>query len=155
MLWKALPNAFGLTSLNLRGNPLGDHGVSVIASCLDKCRALQELNIACSDVRVEGCKALGKALPKNSSLLTLNISGNTIHWEGWAALLTGLRQNGRITSLLFHNTDPTENMRRSINDALVQNRVERTVAMWGYKPRHHEKRGSGWFRDSSGPSSPL
>ena len=72
----------GLTTLNLREEPIAPIAVRLLAALLKNNKKLSELDLTACDVEKEAATALAEALPKNSSLMTLRLGFNVVLDDG-------------------------------------------------------------------------
>ncbi|CAE7347373.1 NLRC3 [Symbiodinium sp. KB8] len=81
-LWEAIAEALRtnstLTSINLRGNNIGDEGAEAIAEALKTNSTLTRIQLAFNSIGSEGGKAICEALKSNSTLTSINLEGNVI-----------------------------------------------------------------------------
>lgn len=89
-----------LTSLDLKGNKVGDPGAEVLAEVLrtrGADSALVTLNLSRAEVGDKGARHLAPMLEQSCSLTTLVMSDNPLQLPGRKALLQALRNNTSLT----------------------------------------------------------
>ena len=98
-LSKALKANFSLTSLNLKGNSVGEDGASSLSKALKANSSLTDLNLSHNRIGDAGASFLSQALKANSSLTDLNLSINSIGDAGASSLSKALKANFSMTDL--------------------------------------------------------
>ena len=95
-----------MTSINLRGNGLGDDGASLLAVAVEMRECpLVDLNLWSNDITDAGAHKLADALAVNTSLTHLDLSGNNIGSDGADALAEACAQNRTLASVDLRNND--------------------------------------------------
>ncbi|KAK3289635.1 hypothetical protein CYMTET_2952 [Cymbomonas tetramitiformis] len=89
--------SIALKRINLRGNKLGDRGVTAIAKALEKNEVLEFLNISRCDWGEQSAVALGRMLEENDDLRHLSCEWNLVSADrGAQAIAHGMRFNHRL-----------------------------------------------------------
>ena len=97
-----------MTTLNLRGNSIGDEGAIAIAEALKVNAVLTNLDLSLNKIG-DDAKAIAEALKVNAVLTTLNLGWNSIGVKGAKAIAKALKvtaelKNLRKASARFHRT---------------------------------------------------
>eukprot|EP00039_Didymoeca_costata_P009749 m.129961 g.129961 ORF g.129961 m.129961 type:complete len:1486 (-) comp14589_c0_seq4:516-4973(-) len=90
-----------LTSLNIKGNKLGDSGCVEFATQLLQGFRLTALNLADNEIGNDGAIQLSEAFSVSNSLLTLDLSNNRIGESGCSSLLKYLHDPNSESSVKF------------------------------------------------------
>lgn len=92
-----------LTSLNLRGNWLGDEGVEAIAVALEGNRTLRRLGLTRNKIGPAGFRSFARALRANRTLTAIDLSENrdTSDDEGAVAVAEAVLAGGNLRELCF------------------------------------------------------
>jgi Ran GTPase-activating protein (RanGAP) involved in mRNA processing and transport len=88
-----------ITSINLRGNQIGDAGAAVLAEELQVNTCLTSIDLRNNEIGDTGAAALATGLMENTSLTTINLRSNQIGDTGAKALAEGLKFNTSLTSI--------------------------------------------------------
>ncbi len=96
-----------LENLVLDFNRIGDSGAIVLAGCLARCSAIQEVSIECNSIGDSGATALADALVHCNSLRKLNLQGNSLGDIG-AVVIAKATENLPSLDLYLHNVNITE-----------------------------------------------
>ncbi|KAF9151409.1 hypothetical protein BGX20_005423, partial [Mortierella sp. AD010] len=88
-----------LTTLNLRGNSVGDEGTLTLSEALKVNATLTTVNLNDNSIGNEGALALSEALKVNATLTTMNLNDNSIGNEGALALSEALKVNATLTTM--------------------------------------------------------
>ena len=102
----ALLDGADISTINLRGNGLGDDGATLMAVALElKESPLRVLSLWSNDISDAGAIKLADALAVNTSLTTLDLAGNSIGEAGADRLTAAVARNRRLASLDLRNND--------------------------------------------------
>ncbi|KAI8597905.1 hypothetical protein EDD21DRAFT_446640 [Dissophora ornata] len=99
VLVKSLKTNNLLTTLNLRGNSIGNEGALALSEALETNTTLATLDLGDNSIGDKGALALSEALKTNIALTTLNLISNPIEKEGALALSEALKINTTLTTL--------------------------------------------------------
>ncbi|KAI8599884.1 hypothetical protein EDD21DRAFT_432081 [Dissophora ornata] len=88
-----------LTTLDLRGNSIGNEGALALSEALKTNTTLTTLNLWMNSIGKEGALALSETLKTNTTLTTLDLEGNSIGNQGALALSKALKTNTTLTTL--------------------------------------------------------
>lgn len=111
-----------ITNLNVRGNPLGNSGVSrLITEFRSTTCTLRNLDIAECAFTEKGAHHLGEMLLVNRSLTTLNLSWNKVGIKGAQSLATALTSHPRLMSLNMAHVGMSDAGTGYIASALAEN----------------------------------
>ena len=91
-----------LEILDMRGNAIGDDGVTALGRALEVNSTLRSLELASSNSSSIGISALANSLKVNSALRVLVLDSNEIDDAGIRELGNALRVNSTITKLSIH-----------------------------------------------------
>merc|ERR1712146_115779 len=81
-----------ITKLRIADNHVGDRGAFQFAKMIAENRALEHLDLQCTDISNDGARAIARALAENTTLLTLNLTANArIGVDGGEALLAAIQ----------------------------------------------------------------
>lgn len=150
----ATPSAGSVTSLNLRGSPLGPAGVTALAGALTKlttlsfasCRigdkgvkaitksllegesqVLQRLDLAHNSVSDDGVRPLATAFKRDNSLQVLDLSWNAIGQRGGRYLGEALKESHNLLELRLSFNGVADRGARSLGEALGVNSALRLL----------------------------
>ncbi|KAF9355426.1 hypothetical protein BGX26_006576 [Mortierella sp. AD094] len=99
ILVKSLKTNVTLTTLELRGNQIGDEGALALSETLKTNTTLTTLDLESNRIQKEGALALSEALKTNTTLTTLNLQSNEIKNEGAQALSEAVKTYTTLTTL--------------------------------------------------------
>ena len=109
-----------LKHLIIPNNPIGDDGISAIASGItsNTNTALTELNISHCEFHSKGTKSIADVLKINRTLKSLNISRNHIGDDAISTLGLGIQDNTTLTKLFIHSEFTPRNADKLVNKTL-------------------------------------
>ena len=113
----ALRVSASLTSIDLRGNWLGDEGAKCIAEGISICASLTSINLYDNGIGYEGAKHLAKGISV-SALTYLDIRSNNLSGEGAVQLSAAVLGNAKIEKF---NVIPVKELRA---DFLTEHKLE-------------------------------
>ena len=99
VLTRALKVNTSLSSLDLKGNPIGNEGANSLAQALRVNTSLSSLDLSRNFIGNKEANSLAQALRVNTSLSSLKLSGNSIGNEGANSLAQALTVNTSLSSL--------------------------------------------------------
>jgi Ran GTPase-activating protein (RanGAP) involved in mRNA processing and transport len=119
-----LENNKQLRILNLRGNGLGDKGMTHLSKALEVNPFLTDLNLQSNELEMgaEAGTSLSRMLQVNESLHDLNLSFNSISADGAVYLATALSENSHLNTLHLHNNRMGPLGAQAIADAVKVNK---------------------------------
>ncbi|KAK3235886.1 hypothetical protein CYMTET_53941 [Cymbomonas tetramitiformis] len=111
-----------ITMLNVRGNPLGNSGVSrLITEFRSTSCPLRNLDVAECQFTEKGAHQLGEMLLVNRSLTTMNLSWNKVGIKGAQTLATAIASHPRLMSLNMAHVGMSDAGTGYIASALSEN----------------------------------
>ena len=110
-----------ITSLDLRGNQIGDHGAEALADALKANTSITSLSLCWNLIGNHGAETLADALKANTSITSLNLSFNKISDHGATALADALKDNTSITSLNLMGNQIGDHGAEALADPLKAN----------------------------------
>ena len=97
-----------LQVLTMRGNNIGDDGITAIAVALGKSR-IRQLNVVECGITIMGGKELSTALSTNQIIKTLHLWGNSINVEGARLILQAAVDNGLCEKVTINGDYKSDN----------------------------------------------
>ncbi|KAF9116177.1 hypothetical protein BGX30_006021, partial [Mortierella sp. GBA39] len=88
-----------LTTLDLKGNSIGDNGAVALSEALKTNSTLTTLDLHGNSIWFKGLQAMFEALKTNSTLTTLDLLDNSIRDNGAQAMFKALKTNSTLTTL--------------------------------------------------------
>jgi len=92
----------------MRGNNIGDDGITAIAAALGKSR-IRELHVEECGITIMGGKELSTALSINQTIKKLNLWENSIAVEGARLMLQAAIDNGVCEEVIISNDYKSDN----------------------------------------------
>ncbi|CAF1404602.1 unnamed protein product [Adineta ricciae] len=119
--------------LNLCGNRITPHGISILAHALRGNKTLTILNLAWNEIGDAGTKLFAKVLRNNMTLSTLDISRNEIGNMGIEPLAEALKVNTALTTLDLSRNEIENTGISSLVKALERNTTLTTLNLsWNH-----------------------
>jgi len=111
-----------LEDLNLRGNPLGDYGITLMARAFERNEHLTKVDISRCNFGEQGATALGRMLTENDNIKWMSIEWNYVgHNDGARLLSDGLRYNNALQYLDMSECGLRDNGASYVAQAIEEN----------------------------------
>ena len=135
-----------LKFLNISDNPIGDDGISAVASGIktNTSTALIELNISGCEFHSEGIKSIAAVLKSNKTLKSLNLSENHVGNNEISTLACGIQDNITLTELHVNGNFDSENADKLGNKTLKNKTVCLSVSVGWITYEDSSEDGDNW-----------
>ena len=126
----------GVTELNIYGNNIGDKGIALISTALQKNTTMTKLAISACYMSDDGAESLARALTVNKTLQELYVRYNNISDTGIAHIATALRTNNTLKLLWIGEETATDEGALSLAAALTANSSMQNLELHCWSSTH-------------------